>query len=169
MGILQLNDIDEKKGWESFNLKEGIESIFLKSKSEFNQEDSTIEFKIDEPITVKFDKEEFFLLFFEMIKNSFVYAKKEESLNILVSGEIEGDFIEIAFQDNGIGLDAKYDSKVFQMFQRLHTRKEYPGYGIGLALCKKIIETMGGDISIDSGYVEGARFIIRLPSQLLSK
>ncbi len=48
MGILQLNDIDEKKRWESFNLKEGIESIFLKSKSEFNQDDSTIEFKIDE-------------------------------------------------------------------------------------------------------------------------
>ena len=65
--------------------------------------------------------------------------------------------------DNGIGVAAEFVDKVFVIFQRLHSRDAYPGTGIGLALCKKIVEYHGGAIWIDSSYVPGTRFVFTLP------
>ncbi len=65
--------------------------------------------------------------------------------------------------DNGIGIAPEFAEKVFVIFQRLHVRDAYPGTGIGLALCKRIIEHHGGDISVDTGYTGGARICFTLP------
>lgn len=71
--------------------------------------------------------------------------------------------VEIRVVDNGIGFDMKYAERIFGIFQRLHTRAEYEGTGIGLATCRKIVERHGGTITARSAPGEGATFIIELP------
>ncbi len=66
-------------------------------------------------------------------------------------------------EDNGIGFDEKYRDRIFQIFQRLHGRNEYEGTGIGLAICRKIVDRHGGAIMATSTPGAGAKFIITLP------
>src|SRR6202021_2518034 len=71
--------------------------------------------------------------------------------------------VEISIQDNGIGFDEKYLDRIFTIFQRLHGRSEYEGTGIGLAICRKIAQRHGGDITATSAPGKGAKFVVSLP------
>lgn len=74
-----------------------------------------------------------------------------------------GQACEIMVTDNGIGFDEKYLDRIFTIFQRLHGRHQYEGTGIGLALCRKIVDRHGGQITARAKLGEGASFIVTLP------
>ena len=79
------------------------------------------------------------------------------------TGEDADDWV-FTVTDNGIGIAEEFVDKVFVIFQRLHGRDAYSGTGIGLALCKKIVEHHGGTIGIDTSYTDGTRFVFTLPA-----
>lgn len=82
-----------------------------------------------------------------------------------VGARRDGEFWEFAVTDNGIGIDPAYAEKIFVIFQRLHAREAYPGTGIGLALCRKIVEYHGGRIWLDQTGAAGTTFRFTLPAQ----
>ena len=80
--------------------------------------------------------------------------------NILKDGQ---SCLEIKFSDNGIGFDQQFGEQIFQLFERLHTLEEYDGTGVGLALCKKIVENHNGHIFAVAKENAGATFFVILP------
>ena len=90
--------------------------------------------------------------------------RTQQSPRIHITATREGQFWQIAVQDNGIGMDTQYRDRIFVIFQRLHYREEYPGTGIGLAVCKKIVERHGGQIWVESELGQGSTFYFTLPA-----
>lgn len=86
----------------------------------------------------------------------------EEPPRVRISAQREGEMWRFSIADNGIGIDAEYFERIFIAFQRLHTRDSYQGTGIGLAVCRKIVERHGGDISVASSPGQGSTFSFTL-------
>ena len=84
-------------------------------------------------------------------------------LQIKISAKITGGTCQIRVEDNGIGFDTKYLDRIFKPFQRLHDRSEYEGSGMGLAICRRIVERHSGSITAISEIDKGATFIVTLP------
>ncbi len=112
--------------------------------------------------TVRMDKMQFLQLFQNLIGNALKYRKPDEPPHIHVAAEREGADWVFCVRDNGIGFDPEYADKVFGVFKRLHGR-EYPGTGIGLSICKKIVERTGGRIWAESKPNEGSTFYFTIP------
>lgn len=103
-------------------------------------------------------------LFQNLLSNSIKYCAAGITPVINISATKENDSWVIHWADRGIGIEATQSEKIFKIFTRLHADESvYAGSGVGLALCKRIVESHGGDIWLDTDYQEGARFAIRLP------
>jgi light-regulated signal transduction histidine kinase (bacteriophytochrome) len=103
-------------------------------------------------------------LFQNLIGNAIKFHKKDQAPQVHVSAERKNDEWLFSVRDNGIGIDPKNYERMFTIFQRLHTRQDYPGTGIGLAICKKIVELYNGRIWIESQLGNGTTFYFTLPS-----
>jgi light-regulated signal transduction histidine kinase (bacteriophytochrome) len=100
-------------------------------------------------------------LFQNLIGNAMKF-RGEEPPRIHISARQDGNDWVVSVRDNGIGIESQYADRIFVMFQRLHGREEYPGTGIGLAICKKIVERHGGRIWLESENGSGATFSFTL-------
>ncbi len=107
-------------------------------------------------------------LFQNIIANALKYRKTDGQPLVVLQGELVGDdFYEILIQDNGIGFAPQDAERIFKPLERLHSRREYEGTGMGLTTCQKIVARHGGEISAHGVPGQGATFIIRLPAALL--
>jgi len=117
----------------------------------------------DDLPTVVIDPSQARQLFQNLIDNALKYRRQDVPPRVHVSAERAGAYCRFTVTDNGIGIAPEYVERVFVIFQRLHTRAEYSGTGIGLAICKKIVERCGGRIWIEAPSAGGAAFSFTLP------
>jgi PAS domain S-box-containing protein len=112
--------------------------------------------------TVMGDPTQLLQLFQNLIGNALKF-RREAPVQVRIDAHHEGGQWVISVSDNGIGIDPQYAERIFMIFQRLHTREQYPGTGIGLSVCKKIVERHGGRIWVESAATEGSVFKFSLP------
>jgi signal transduction histidine kinase len=115
--------------------------------------------------TVMADESQMKQVLTNLISNAVKFRSSEPPI-VEVRALNHGDVFVFAVKDNGIGIDPKYYDNLFKMFQRLHTKDEYPGTGIGLAISKKIVERHGGRIWVESELGKGATFYFSIPGGL---
>ena len=113
--------------------------------------------------TIEADEGQMLRLFQNLIGNALKFHSGERP-RVVVCAKLNGDVdCEISVRDNGIGFDQQFAELIFKPFQRLHHRDAYEGTGMGLTICRKIVERHGGSIRVESESGKGANFIIRLP------
>jgi signal transduction histidine kinase len=124
---------------------------------------SGAEIKAEKLPVVSVDPSQIIRVFQNLLSNAIKYVSKERSPKIRIwAGEIK-DRWEVHVEDNGIGIADRYREEIFGVFSRLHGRDEYPGTGIGLAVCKRVLQRHNGDIWVVSVEEEGSTFTFSLP------
>jgi signal transduction histidine kinase len=126
-------------------------------------EESDATITADELPAVRGDESQLIQLFQNLLDNAIKYTA-EAPPRVHVSAERTDDGWEIAVEDDGIGMTPEETEGVFRIFERLHGRESYSGTGIGLAVCRKIVERHGGDIRIESEQGDGSTFYVTLPA-----
>jgi signal transduction histidine kinase len=98
-----------------------------------------------------------------LISNAVKFRREGVSPEVSIDATVDDSQVQLTVRDNGIGFEPQYARRIFRVFERLHGRGEYPGTGIGLALCRRIVERHGGTIIADSELGAGATFTVTLP------
>ena len=126
-------------------------------------EETDADLTIGELPTVHGDPDQLGQLFRNLLTNAVTYSGEEPPV-VSVTAERNGDEWLVSVTDEGIGIDSTDQERIFELFERLHTREEYEGTGIGLALSRRVARRHGGDIEVDSTLGEGTTFTVRLPT-----
>ena len=171
-GGLQINRlISEILEFSKLNINQTLErtevdldTIFNKNVTNLQGYISEKNAKVESGILGKITSNELFvgLLFQNLIENAIKFNKNEQPL-VKVTAEKSENGTSISFQDNGIGIEKEFQESVFHIFNRLHSQQDYAGTGMGLAICKKIMERLGGTILLTSEQGVGTNFILFFP------
>jgi signal transduction histidine kinase len=173
--LLSISMISGNKSYELYSLQAVLDDAKGALEYKIEKKEAVIE-SADLPeahIVVS----QFRQLFQNLLSNSLKFTKEDVQPVITITSKYllphelgsyqlktAGRYLQLQFSDNGIGFEEEYAGKIFQIFQRLHGRSEYEGTGIGLAICKKIVEHHGGVIFATGQVDSGATFTIILPS-----
>jgi signal transduction histidine kinase len=128
-------------------------------------EESGAKISIGSLPVVQADRLQLSQVFQNLIGNAIKF-RGELPLEVRIESRRKGDMWVFDVSDNGIGLDQKYSQRIFEVFQRLHSKEDYPGTGMGLAICKRIIERHGGQIWVTSQPGQGSQFQFTLPADV---
>ncbi|MCX4744627.1 CHASE3 domain-containing protein [Kitasatospora sp. NBC_01287] len=128
-------------------------------------EESGAEISHDPLPEIRGDATQLSVLLQNLLSNAIKFRSPERAPRIHLEAVLAGDHWQLAVRDNGIGIEPEFADKVFVIFQRLHTRIAYPGNGIGLAMCKKIVDFHGGTIGVDLAHSPGTRITFTLPAE----
>jgi len=165
-GILAYSTLDKKtQPIENINLDEVIENIKVDLEL-IIKEKGAILIKSELPeiqgATILIQQ-----LFYNLIHNALKFSKANQPPRVTISSLIinkdQKEFVQINIKDNGIGLDSSHYERIFNAFERLHSKDEYEGNGLGLSLCRKIVLRHGGTITAIGEKDNGAEFIVTLP------
>lgn len=157
----------EKPNFVASDMNEIVREIVADIDDEIKLKDAVI--KLDNLPLLYVNPRLMRMLFYNLINNALKYCRKDVTPEIRISVENgiapnrEKKYCRILVEDNGIGFDQKYAEDIFGMFKRLHHDSEFSGTGIGLALCKKIVEQHNGAIAALSKLNSGSKFIVSLP------
>lgn len=97
-----------------------------------------------------------------LLTNAVKFIPEDRVPEVEISAYVEGPFIVLNFRDNGIGIDPRHREKIFEMFERLHSPQEFEGTGIGLAIVRRAVKRMGGEVGVDSAVGQGSCFWVKL-------
>lgn len=151
----------EEKQFELTDLNMVIEDILISNKPVIEESNALI--TTDHLPTVNCDSSQIRQVFQNLISNSIKFHNSSPEIRISVDNS--GDRWIVRVHDEGIGIDTNYHEKIFDVFKRLHTREEYTGNGIGLAICKRIVERHNGKIWVESELGKGSTFYFTIPKR----
>ena len=137
------------------NLNDILKTVLSNLQQSIKESNATITYK--ELPSIFINKSHMIQLFQNLISNALKFKKEIPPKIYIDAIKKENEWI-FSVKDNGIGIEKKYFDRIFNIFQRLHSREEYPGSGIGLAICKKIIQRYNGKIWVESKIGEGSTF-----------
>ncbi len=157
----QLHD-SEDETIEKIDLNQIINDIKYSISSTIESRGAVIKV-FDELPTINGQASKVFLLFKNLIENGLKYNKSEKP-EVSIEFILANGFYTFSITDNGIGIDQKFHKTVFEMFKRLHNKSSYEGTGMGLALCEKLVNDMGGEIWLSSNLNEGSCFSFSIPA-----
>ncbi len=150
--------------FQSVELKEILQEVIDDLNGSIHETGARIE--IGPMPVLELEKTQMRQLFQNLLSNAMKFHEKEVCPEIQITSRCTGDgYCEIDIKDNGIGIDPKYYKKIFEPFSRLNNKEDFPGSGIGLAICEKIILRHHGEIKVDSSPQLGTKITLRLPSQ----
>lgn len=147
--------------FEVVHLKDAVELALINLRVRIEETNASI--LIQELPVVRSIQSLLIQLFQNLISNALKFRKPEEDPVVKIYAYEEEEAIIVCVEDNGIGIAPEYQNRIFVIFQRLHSRARYEGTGIGLSICLKIVQRLGGKIWIESAADQGAKFLVALP------
>ena len=148
------------KSFELYSLEKILDRVLANMSSTIEQKNAVVTRSPLPELTC--DESQIHRLFQNLISNAIKFCSRSRPV-IHVAAEEQKDHWLLSIKDNGIGIDPSHQKTIFKIFQRINGKNKYPGTGVGLAICRKIVERHGGRIWVESTPGEGCTFFFTLP------